>query len=735
MSTLDLGDGGDLARKVEKLLKINRALMHRVEREQSPGGEAYSHFQAAVSLESQVRERTRALAQVLEDLQRANAELALAKTQAEQARADLSNAIGAIREGFALFGRDERLVLRNARFCSLLPDVRAQLEVGMAFDDFVEAVAASSAVVLPDREAWKESRRQAHRRSAANFVVELVGDRWLQVAEHRTGDGGTAILQTDVTDLVRLERLERDKLLDSQARLVRATLDHLGQGVAIFDSQARMIGSNRRLREFISPPIDLLRTGTSFRAIADYFQFKRQFRELEALQALMDWVMQPSRPPLALQLSTQDDVHFDLFAEETPDGGFVISLTDITAERRLTRDLHAMNESLESRVEERTAELSAARDAAQRANAARSRFVAAVSHDLLQPVNAAKLFLAALREEELPPRPAALVERIGSAFQNMEAILSALLDISRLDSGRAAVNVTNVALAPMLTALAAEFLPLARAKGLELEVAPVEEGLWVRSDATYLRRIAQNLLSNAVRYTREGRVRMSVSDTGGRLTLVVEDTGPGIPPEKHALIFQEFERGGAPESEPGMGLGLAIVDQACKVLGHALRLQSAPGQGTRFEVDLERAAPPAGTFSTRRELSGGADLGSMAVLIVENDDEVRAATANLLESWGAHTIEAESASGALQLVREIGIVPDVLIVDVHLADATGFDAVQLLRSELGQVPAILVSADHSPVVQGEAEQAGLPLLHKPVEAARLRALLVWMRARGLPVDG
>ena len=730
MSRLDLGSTDDLARQVEKLHKINRALIQRAERAEAPGGEAFANFQAAVSLESQVRQRTRALGQALEDLQQANTDLEIAKTQAEQARADLSNAIEAVREGFALFGADDRLVMRNTRFCSLLPDVKARLTAGMAFADYVDAVAESDVVAVADRAEWAERRHRVHRRRAASFSIELSGDRWLQVAEHKTPDGGTAILQTEVTDLVRLERLERDKLLDTQARMIRATLDHLGQGVAIFDAEARLIGFNERLRDLITPPADLLRTGTSFRAIADYFRFKRLFREGEALRALGGWVERQDRAPLALALSTHDDVYLDLLCEGTPDGGFVISLTDITAQRRAALDLHAMNETLESRVDERTAELSAARDAAQKANVSKSRFVAAVSHDLLQPVNAAKLFLASLGEEPLAEKPAELVAHIGAAFDNMESILSALLDITRLDSGEAAVNVSTVPLAPMLSAIATEFRPMADAKGLALRVAEVPGDLAVRSDPTYLRRIAQNLISNAIRYTRAGSVEVSARSQDEIVTLRVADTGPGIPPDKHALIFQEFQRGSQPDAEPGMGLGLAIVEQACKALDHSLRLDSAPGKGTCFEIGLARATDTTGVRPRRGEPAAAGDLGATVALVIENDEQGRAATCNLLETWGVHTVEAHGASAAMELIQEIGITPDVILSDLHLDDADGFGAVAALRAAFGPIPAVMVSADRSAGLMARAEALDLPLLHKPVEPARLRAVLVWLRTRG-----
>ena len=267
-----------------------------------------------------------------------------------------------------------------------------------------------------------------------------------------------------------------------------------------------------------------------------------------------------------------------------PDRGFVISFTDITNERAAVRALSFLNEALEARVSERTEELEAALAEAALANETKSRFVAAASHDLLQPLSAAKLFLASA-EDEASEEAAPVLGKARRALESVEHLMDALVDISRLDPGRTEVHVGKVSLSRLMRQLADELAPEARAKGLDLRVVPTTAV--VASDPTYLRRILQNLLTNAVRYTREGSVLMGARRHANRVTVEVIDTGPGIPEDRMRDIFREFQRlDSAASASEGMGLGLAIVERACSLLNHDLTVTSELGKGTRFAVTL-----------------------------------------------------------------------------------------------------------------------------------------------------
>ena len=720
-------------RQIEKLLTIAGALMRRVEQATDDGGAAYAQFQRAAMLEDQVRDRTRDLEHALDLLNESNARLAEANRATEAARQNLASAIETIQEGFALFDPQDVLVLSNSRFGMHMEDLRPLLRPGLQFDRYVDLASRSRFLALPAGEApedWAIRRKRRHQDRHVMFNVRMTGDRWVQVSEHRTQDGGTVILQTDVTDIIRAERQERGKLLDDQARMIRATLDHIHQGVAIFDARGRLAGWNRRLGELLSLPLGLLRLGTGLDPLWQRVRAGFTLASGSAEDRLAAWAAGGAgRAPLAFDLHGPGGMILSVFAEETPDGGFVLSATDITAERAALAALSRANETLEARVLARTLELEDALAQAERANASRSRFVAAASHDLLQPLSAAKLFISAVDDGalDLPAREA--VHKAQNALVSVEAILASLLDISKLEAGRAAVSVGQVALGPLLAQLAEEFAPLAAARGLGLALRPVEAV--VLSDPGYLRRILQNLIGNALRYTERGRVLIAARPRGGMIRIEVWDTGPGIPEEEQDNIFKEFHRLNARASaSEGMGLGLAIVERACALLGHPLGLASRVGRGSCFMLQVPRAPvsrlsdpqPPASAI--RLGAKPPPRLAGRICLLVENDEDLRRALVLLLERWGLSVLEAASAAEALELLEDLGILPDALLIDHDLGPGlTGLDLIARLRQAHGPLPACLITATRAPDVQDTARALGAGLLRKPLDPRALEQFL------------
>ena len=721
-------------RQIEKLLAITKVLMRRVEQIADDGGAAYAQFQRAALLEDQVRERTRDLERALDLLNASNAALEEANRETERARQNLADAIETVQEGFALFGPDDVLVMCNSRFCVHLSDVRPQLVPGLGFADYVDLVSRSADLELPEGEtaqSWAVQRRRQHLDRHVIFNVRMRWDHWVQVSEHRTKDGGTVVLQTDVTDLIRLERQELGRLLDDQERLVRATLDHINQGVAIFDPGRRLVGWNARLGVLLALPMVRMRVGAEFEALFD--GLARQFRFGEGMTAdrLGLWVDgRGGRPPLTFELRRDPGLILDVFAQEMPDKGFLFSFTDVTAERRAVEDMAKAKETLEARVVERTLDLEDALAQAERANASRSRFVAAASHDLLQPLSAAKLFLSSVPETDLPAPVVEAVGKAQNALVSVEGILAALLDISRLESGKAAVTVAHIAMGRLLAQLADEFTPLAAAKGLRLTLRPFDAV--VLSDAGYLRRILQNLIGNAIRYTNRGRVLVAARPRGAMLRLEVWDTGPGIPEDEQENIFKEFHRiAGRASASEGLGLGLAIVDRAAALLGHPLGLSSRPGRGTVFMLQVPLAEGPRPEDRAPLAALPGPSVEGRIVLLVENDAELRRAMVLLLEKWGVQVIEAASGEEALALIEDLGILPDALIADQQLgAGMSGIQTLVALRARAPDLPARLISADRGEALGHAARAAGLGLLMKPVQPDALYAFLAGTTTKG-----
>jgi signal transduction histidine kinase len=724
-----------LERQNAKLLVITEVLIRHAEEMTEDRGAAYAQFQRAAMLEDQVRERTRDLERALDLLNTSNARLADANRETEAARQNLAAALETVQEGFALFDAQDVLVMCNSRFNALLPDIRPQLLPGLRFEDYLRIAASSVHLGMPKGmtpDGWRRMRAKRHQEQHFILTQQMGADRWVQVSERRTLDGGTVILQTEVTDLIRAEREERGRMLDDQAQILRATLEHLKLGVCIFDARLHLLGWNARLGDFLTLPRTRLRQGMHFDALLE--QVRDQFLFPHGLSAyrLADWVRRARRhDQFSMEVTRQDGQIFEIFAQDLPDGGFVMSLTDISAERAALAALGRANETLEARVLERTLELEDALARAERANASRARFVAAASHDLLQPLSAAKLYLASLGDDALTDPARRTLNKAQSALGSVEGILGALLDISRLESGHASVDVGPVALGPLFRALRDEFTPLAALKGLDLVIRPTEAV--VISDRGYLRRILQNLISNAIRYTEKGRIFVGLRRRGAFLCAEVRDSGPGIAEDDQELIFREFHRVNARASaSEGMGLGLAIVDRAAALLGHPLELRSAPGQGSTFSVGL-RAAPGQVARAPCDEFASSApdraeEHADRLVLLIENDAELSRAMVQLLEKWGLTVLDVSSGEEALELLGATGVEPDFCLIDYQLGDGMdGLRCLEALRAQLGDVPARIVTADRSETLRARAQWLGAEVLNKPLPPAALAAFLFGAR--------
>lgn len=393
---------------------------------------------------------------------------------------------------------------------------------------------------------------------------------------------------------------------------------------------------------------------------------------------------------------------------------------------------------LEGRVRSRTEELTglmhslersntalvAAKEEAETANRSKTRFLAAASHDLLQPLNAARLSASALADMSLGPDARAISGQIERGLQTIEDLIKTLLDISKLDAGVVHPVIRPVRLADLLGGIAASFRHTAEGKGLRLHVRGADR--MVASDPVMLGRIVRNLVSNALRYTTAGGVLLAVRSRGSVCRIEVIDTGCGIVPAERALVFEEFYRGQAEtrDCEPGLGLGLSIVQRMAAALGHPLALASRPGHGTRVSLTVPvSAAAPApetriGPVATR--------LTGARILVVENDPATADALARLLRNWDAEVFVFRDLAG----VAAADLRPDLLILDYHLDNgACGLAVAEHFRDTAGRVPPVIVTtADHGAAIAAEVEALGAELVHKPTRPAQLRALLTALLA-------
>jgi signal transduction histidine kinase len=505
--------------------------------------------------------------------------------------------------------------------------------------------------------------------------------------------------------------------------------------VTVFDRELRLMCWNRAFQDLFELPADLVRFGVGLDEIINHNARRGLYGKVFSADVIAQRISQlvQETEPQRLRLAPSNRT-IEIRSNHLPDGGLVTTYTDISEAVEAEKALEQANVTLEKRVRTRTdeltqanRELARAKVEADEANISKTRFLAAASHDIIQPLNAARLYATALSESLKETPQAELAGNVEASLNAVEEILSALLEISRLDGGKLKPEISTFPIGELMNQLQIEFGPIAAAKGIRLRFVPTS--LIVQSDRRLTRRLLQNLVSNAIKYTISGRVLVGAKRRGDQVQLVVADSGIGIPANKQKTIFKEFQRldQGA-RIERGLGLGLSIVERIVKVLGLGLELSSRPGRGSTFRVALARASAGQRPSTVPREESANETaplpLAGIHVAVIDNEPTILDGMRRLLEGWGCTVTTGTDAGVVLDALKGRQVQPTLALVDYQLDTGNGIDAVRKLRRRFRPaLPAVLVTADRSTEVRERAIAEGMQVLNKPIRPSALRALI------------
>jgi signal transduction histidine kinase len=520
---------------------------------------------------------------------------------------------------------------------------------------------------------------------------------------------------------------------------LRRAVDFIPGGLAVYDADLKLVTCNIRYRELLDLPAPLCQAGTPLYDLALFVSRRGDLGPGDPMQLAAERIetLTSASGSVTQRLGKQGQT-LEFHSARLPDGGIVISFADVSQRVDAEAALERVNQTLEGRVEERTAtllrvnsELESARKQADAANRDKTRFLAAASHDLLQPLNAARLYTATLIERSSGGETEALAQSIEASLNAVEEIMSALLDMSRIDSGALKPVSEPFLVRDLIQKIAVEFAPLATEKSIELTL--VDSSAIANADRALVARIVQNLVSNAIKYTRPGgRVLVGCRRRGGRIRLDIVDTGIGFSRDQHRLLFAEFSRleQGARMAQ-GLGLGLSIVERLVAAMGLTLELESSEGKGSRFSLYLPGGKMQKPALAEAERAVEAASLSGLRILCVDNERAVLDAMEGLLKGWGC---DVRSARSLREIDRDgllVGWLPDLVLMDYHLDQTSGLDAVEWLRHNIGgHLPAALVTADRTAAVRGLAEERGITVITKPVKPAALRAAISSLATKG-----
>lgn len=663
--------------------------------------------------------------------------------QRETELAEKSNLLQAtldnIFESVAVYDRNLVLVAWNNEFIRLFDLPGQVVRRSASFRDFTTYICGRGVHGI------ELSRRLEPRNSAPlKFEVDWLGQRILEVQRNPMPNGGFVLTFDDITRRKRSEEALRDG-----ERRIRLITDAMPALISYVDADERYQFVNEPYSRWVGLPEHRIVGHRMSEVLTPEFYGRRRDYILRALSGEAVTFEVELTPSGAPQPSYGLATLVPHVGDDRRILGFFTLLQDITERRRIEAALTEAKETLERRVEERTAALTllnatlqreiaerreieaalqTAKSEAEQANLGKTKFLAAASHDLLQPLNAARLFVSALADLPQDSRHRALTDNVDESLGAVEDLLDALLDISKLDAGAVSPEITDFDVSSLLGPLTTEYTVLARDRGLDLRSVP--SGCVVRSDAKLLRRIIQNFLSNAIRYTAAGRVLLGCRRTAAGLRIEVWDTGVGIPGEKLEEIFEEFRQlhNAHSRKDRGIGLGLAIVKRIARMLGTSVAVRSTPGRGSVFAVTVPFGEAPVALLRAAARTAPEMRLSRSVVLVIDNEQSILTGMNALLSGWNCRVYSATSGDEALQALAELPAPPDIVIADYHLDDgASGVTELQRISRACGRVlPGIIITANRTEEAQEIARRHGYRLLNKPVKPSQLRSLMIQM---------
>lgn len=526
---------------------------------------------------------------------------------------------------------------------------------------------------------------------------------------------------------------EASQLFEFNRELLQAGVENIEQGISVIDSDMRLVAWNKRYIELLAYPQGFVSAG---KTVVDLLRFnaKRGILAGDNIEAMIERRLKHMKEGNNhyFQRLMPNGLVLEIRGQAMPGGGFVSTFADITAHIETEKALQKANENLEKRVVERTQELARAKSEAEAANSSKTRFLAAASHDLMQPFNALTLFTSVLSQKAKNTEFAEITNNISDSLVAAEALLSDLVEISKLDSSHYQVNKSVFALSDLLTPLQQEFSALAVTKQIDFHFQA--SSCHVKTDKKLLRRIVQNFLSNAFNYCPNSKVLFGVKRAGNKVHIAVIDNGSGIAIDKQKIVFKEFERLTDKQEQPGLGLGLAICDRISKLLNAPITLISTVNKGTSFSVKIPLMTDNNLSKSENKLLknidnSTNTNPNSRNLIwVIDNDPLVLKAMQSLLESWNFIVKVASNRADIEQqlLIKEVNQAsPTLIIADYHLyKNENGVDLVQtLLKDKSWRIPCIINSADPCEQVRQHTSDAQFYFVRKPIKSVALKGLL------------